>query len=77
MIALYKAGAEMEAAVEVVMSSRITLRKAVLELLKKAGPNSTAVRQISEDVEKQQDRNALELSESKFKWMFYLNSYSL
>lgn len=67
----------MEAAVEVVMSSRITLRKAVLELLKKAGSDAAVDRQISEDAEKQQDRNTLDLIESKSRWMFYLNSYSL
>ncbi|HEY7162073.1 MAG TPA: hypothetical protein VH815_12480 [Acidobacteriota bacterium] len=59
------------------MSSRITLRKAVLELLKKADSNSTPMRQISEDVENQPDRDTLESRESKFKWMLYLNSYSL
>ncbi len=41
----------MEAAVEVAMSSRITLRKAVLELLKQSGSNSTVESQISENAE--------------------------
>jgi hypothetical protein len=67
----------MEAAVEVDMSGRVTLRKAVLELLKQSSTNFRAERQISEDAEKQHDRNSIESSESKFKWMFYLNSYSL
>lgn len=76
-IATNKCGAEMEVAVEVVMSSRITLRKAVLELLKKSGSNSAADRQISEDAEKQLDQDTVQSSESKFKWMLYRNSYSL
>jgi hypothetical protein len=67
----------MEVAVEVDMSSRITLRKAVLELLKKAGSNSVADRQIAEDAEKRHDQDTVHSSESNFKWMFYLNSYSL
>ena len=50
----------MEVAVEVDMSSRITLRKAVLELLKKTGSNSTVESQISENAgnNKQHDRNS-------------------
>lgn len=59
------------------MSSRITLRKAVLELLKKTGSNSTEQSQISENAEKQHDQNTLESNESKSRWVFYLNSYSL
>ena len=41
-------GAEMEVAVEVDMSSRMTLRKAVVEILKQAGSNSTVQSQISD-----------------------------
>jgi len=67
----------MEVAVEVDMSSRITLRKAVLELLKKSGSNSAADRQIPEDAEKQHDQDTVQSSELKFKWMLYRNSYSL
>ncbi|MCI0442310.1 hypothetical protein L0152_03710 [bacterium] len=59
------------------MSSRKTLRKAVLELLKKTGSNSTEQSQISENAEKQHDQNTLESNESKSRWVFYLNSYSL
>ena len=38
----------MEVAVEVDMSSRLTLRKAVVEILKQAGSNSTVESQISD-----------------------------
>ena len=57
------------------MSSRITLRKAVLELLKKTGSNSTMQSQISENAEKQHDRNTLVSNEVKSGWVSYLNSY--
>lgn len=76
-IATNKCGAEMEVAVEVVMSSRMTLRKAVIEILKEAGSNSTVESQISEDAEKQHDQDTVQSSESRFKWMLYRNSYSL
>jgi hypothetical protein len=76
-IATSNIGAENGRAVEVDMSSRITLRKAVLELLKKTGSNSTVQSQISENAEKQHDPNTLDSNESKSRWMFYLNSYSL
>lgn len=45
---LFKCGAEMEVAVEVDMSSRMTLRKAVVEILKQAASNSTVQSQISD-----------------------------
>ncbi len=67
----------MEVAVEVEMSSRITLRKAVLELLKKTGSHSTVDPQISENAEKQHDRNMRESNELKSRWVYYANSYSL
>jgi hypothetical protein len=76
-IAASNIGAENGRAVEVDMSSRITLRKAVLELLKKTGSDSTVQSQISENAEKQQDRDTLDSNESKSRWVFYLNSYSL
>jgi hypothetical protein len=47
-IATSKYGAEMEVAVEVDMSSRMTLRKAVIEILKKAGSNSTDESKVSD-----------------------------
>jgi ribosomal protein S3AE len=47
-IAVFKCGAEMEVAVEVDMSSRMTLRKAVVEILKQAASNSTVQSQISD-----------------------------
>jgi len=64
-------------AVEVDMSSRMTLRKAVLELLKQSESNVALEPQISEHAEKQPDRNIRESNESKLKWIYYLNSYSL
>jgi hypothetical protein len=76
-IAISNIGAENGRAVEVDTSSRITLRKAVLELLKKTGSDSTVQSQISENAEKQQDRDTLDSNESKSRWVFYLNSYSL
>jgi hypothetical protein len=54
-IAASNIGAENGRAVEVDMSSRITLRKAVLELLKKTGSDSTVQSQISGNAEKQQE----------------------
>jgi hypothetical protein len=76
-IATSNIGAENGRAVEVDMSSRITLRKAVLELLKKPESNSTVESQSSENAEKQHDQNTVDSNKSKSRWMFYLNSYSL
>jgi hypothetical protein len=56
-IAPSKIGAEMEVAVEVDMSSTVTLRKAVLELLKKTGSNSTVESQSSENAENSKRRD--------------------
>jgi hypothetical protein len=58
-IAINICGAEMEVAVEVDMSSRMTLRKAVVEILKQAGSNSTVQSQISD---KTRDENEMRKS---------------
>jgi hypothetical protein len=58
-IATYKFGAEMEVAGEVKMSSRMTLRKAVLEVMKQSGSNSTV------ESPKQPDRNSEDLRKEK------------
>ena len=58
-IATSNCGAEMEVAVEVKMSNSVSLRKAVLELIKESGSNSTVESQTSENTEndKQHDPN--------------------
>ena len=59
------------------MSSTVTLRKAVLKLLKKSGSDSTVEPHISENAEKQHDPNMRDSNELKSRWIYYVNSYSL